>query len=85
MTIYGTMVYCPIYTDMNNNKNNWIFSFDSDKNISFAIASVLNGYYEYNHDFTNNIQAIQSVHNLSKSKANKVIKKAKLFIANNKG
>ena len=29
---------------MNNNKNNWIFSFDSDKNISFAIASVLNGY-----------------------------------------
>ena len=85
MTIYGTMLYCPIYTDMNNNKNNWIFSFDSDKNISFAIASVLNGYYEYNHDFTNNIQAIQSVHNLSKSKANKVIKKAKLFIANNKG
>ncbi len=79
------MVYCPLYTDMNNNKNNWIFSFDSDKNISFAIASVLNGYYEHNHDFTNNIQAIQSVHNLSKSKANKVIKKAKLFIANNKG
>ncbi len=83
------MVYCPLYKDMNiNNKNSWIFSFDSDKNISFAIASVLNGYYEHNHDFTNNIQAIQSVHNLSKSKANKVIKKAKLFIAyktNNKG
>ena len=79
------MVYCPLYTDMNNNKNNWIFSFDSDKNISFAIASVLNGYYAHKHDFINNIQAIQSVHNLSKSKANKVIKKAKLFIANNKG
>ena len=48
------MVYCPLYKDMNiNNKNSWIFSFDSDKNISFAIASVLNGYYEHNHDFTN--------------------------------
>ena len=43
---------------MNNNKNNWIYSFDNDKNISFAIASVLNGYYEHNHDFTNNAEAI---------------------------
>ena len=68
---------------MNNNKNNWIYSFDKDKNISLAIASVLNGYYEYNHNFTDNIQAIQSVHNLNKLQANKVIKKAKLFIANN--
>tara|TARA_R100001163_G_scaffold3577_1_gene5244 strand:- start:196 stop:423 length:228 start_codon:yes stop_codon:yes gene_type:complete len=68
---------------MNNNKNNWIYSFDKDKNISFAIASVLNGYYEYNHNFTDNIQAIQSVHNLNKLQANKVIKKAKLFIASN--
>ena len=75
------MIYCPVYTDMNNNKNNWIYSFDKDKNISFAIASVLNGYYEYNHNFTDNIQAIQSVHNLNKLQANKVIKKAKLFIA----
>ncbi len=76
------MIYCPVYTDMNNNKNNWIFSFDSDKNISFAIASVLNGYYEHNYPInSHNIQAIQSVHNLSKSQANKVIKKAKLFIA----
>ena len=59
---------------MNNNKNNWIYSFDKDKNISFAIASVLNGYYEHNHDFTNNAEAIQAVHNLSKSQANKLIK-----------
>ena len=65
---------------MNNNKNNWIYSFDNDKNISFAIASVLNGYYEHNHDFTNNAEAIQAVHNLSKSQTNKVIKKAKLWI-----
>lgn len=31
---------------MNNNKEHWIYSFDDDKNISFAIASVLNAYYE---------------------------------------
>ena len=68
---------------MNNNKNNWIYSFDKDKNISFAIASVLNGYFEHNYNFTDNIQAIQSVHNLNKLQANKVIKKAKLFIASN--
>ena len=65
---------------MNNNKNNWIYSFDNDKNISFAIASVLNGYYEHDQDFTNNAKAIQAVHNLSKSQANEVIKKAKLWI-----
>ena len=69
---------------MNNDKNNWIYSFDKDKNISFAIASVLNGYFDNN--FTNidnayfNAKAIQAVHNLSKSQANEVIKKAKLWI-----
>jgi|TARA_A100001201_G_scaffold40945_1_gene42044 hypothetical protein len=67
---------------MNNNKQHWIYSFDNDKNISFAIASVLNGYYEHNYPINvHNIQAIQSVHNLSKSQAEKVIKKSKLFIA----
>ena len=75
------MIYCPVYTDMNNNKNNWIFSFDSDKNISFAIASVLNGYYEHNYPInSHNIQAIQSVHNLIKSQAEEVIKKASEYI-----
>ena len=80
MTQYGTIVYCPVYTDMNNNKNNWMYSFDKDKNISFAIASVLNGYFEHSFDFINNVRAIQAVHNLSKSQANEVIKKAKLWI-----
>ena len=78
------MIYCPVYTDMNNNKNNWIFSFDSDKNISFAIASVLNGYYEHNYTInSHNIQAIQSVHNLNKSEAKQVINKAKNYIKKN--
>ena len=73
---------------MNNNENNWIYSFDKDKNISFAIASVLNGYFDNKYyGFTNidnsiyfNARAIQAVHNLSKSQANEVIKKAKLWI-----
>ena len=46
------MVYCPIYTDNNNNKNNWIFSFDSDKNISFAIGQCCNWFnYKFNYNF----------------------------------
>jgi len=67
---------------MNNNKNNWIYSFDTDKNISFAIASLLNGYYEHNFNIPTNTQAIQSVHNLNKSQAKIVIKKASEYINN---
>ena len=65
---------------MNNNKNHWIYSFDDDKNISFAIASVLNAYYEKNYSFAKNVEAIQAVHNLNKSEAKKVIKKANDYI-----
>ena len=65
---------------MNNNKNNWIYSFDDDKNISFAIASVLNGYFEHNYQISKDTNAIQSVHNLNKSQAKKVIKKANEYI-----
>tara|TARA_Y100001938_G_C7831527_1_gene301613 strand:- start:345 stop:554 length:210 start_codon:yes stop_codon:yes gene_type:complete len=65
---------------MNNNKNHWIYSFDDDKNISFAIASVLNAYYEKNYSFAKNVEAIQVVHNLNKSEAKKVIKKANDYI-----
>ncbi len=67
---------------MNNNKTNWIYSFDTDKNISFAIASLLNGYYEHNFNIPTNTQAIQSVHNLNKSQAKTVIKKASEYINN---
>jgi len=67
---------------MNNNKNNWIYSFDTDKNISFAIASLLNGYYEHNFNIPTNTQAIQSVHNLNKSQSKIVIKKASEYINN---
>jgi len=69
---------------MNNNKKNWIYSFDTDKNISFAIASVLNAYYEKNYSFAKNTDAIQAVHNLNKTQAKKVINKAKKYINNNK-
>ena len=65
---------------MNNNKNHWIYSFDDDKNISFAIASVLNQYYELNYSFVKNIEAIKAVHNLNTTQAKKVIKKAKDYI-----
>jgi|TARA_Y100000033_G_scaffold26786_1_gene25470 hypothetical protein len=65
---------------MNNNKQHWIYSFDNDKNISFAIASVLNGYFENNYQIPNDTNAIQSVHNLNKSQAKKVIKKASEYI-----
>ena len=63
-----------------NKQEHWIYSFDTDKNISFAIASVLNGYYEHGYNFTNNLKAIQAVHNLNKTQAKKVIKKAKSYI-----
>ena len=69
---------------MNNNKNHWIYSFDNDKNISFAIASVLNAYYEKNYSFVKNTDAIQAVHNLTKKQAEQVIIKAKEYIKNNK-
>ena len=65
---------------MNNNKNHWIYSFDDDKNISFAIASVLNQYYEFNYSFVKNIEAIKAVHNLNTTQAKKVIKKARHYI-----
>jgi hypothetical protein len=69
---------------MNNNKQHWIYSFDNDKNISFAIASVLNAYYEKNYSFAKNTNAIQAVHNLTKKQAEQVITKAKEYIKNNK-
>jgi len=65
---------------MNNNKNHWIYSFDNDKNVSFAIASVLNGYFEHNYQIPTDTNAIQSVHNLTKKQAKKVIKKADEYI-----
>ena len=70
---------------MNNNKKHWIYSFDDDKNISFAIASVLNAYYEKNYSFAKNTNAIQSVHNLTKKQAKEVITKSKEYINKNKG
>ena len=71
--------------NMNNNKNHWIYSFDDDKNISFAIASVLNQYYELNYSFVKNIEAIKAVHNLNTTQAKKVIKKAKDYINQKRG
>jgi len=65
---------------MNNNKKHWIYSFDKDKNISFAIASVLNAYYEKNFSFAKNIEAIKVVHNLTWKQAETVILKAKEYI-----
>ena len=64
--------------------NSWQFSFHEDKNISFAIASVLNAYYEKNYSFAKNIDAIQAVHNLKKRQAKEVIKVALNYIKNNK-
>tara|TARA_B100001121_G_C18489691_1_gene526657 strand:- start:47 stop:262 length:216 start_codon:yes stop_codon:yes gene_type:complete len=69
---------------MNNDKHLWIYSFDNDKNISFAIASVLNAYYKKNYSFAKNTDAIQAVHNLTKKQAKQVITKAKKYIKNNK-
>ena len=70
---------------MNNNKEHWIYSFHDDKNISFAIASVLNAYYEKNYSFAKNTDAIQAVHNLTKKQAKEVITKSKEYINKNKG
>jgi len=70
---------------MNNNKEHWIYSFDDDKNISFAIASVLNAYYEKNYSFAKNTETIQAVHNLTKKQAKEVIEKSKEYINKNKG
>lgn len=63
-----------------NRQEHWIYSFDTDKNISFAIACVLNQYYKLNYSFVKNIEAIKAVHNLNTTQAKKVIKKAKSYI-----
>ena len=47
---------------------------------SCSLALVLNGYFENNYQIPNDTNAIQSVHNLNKSQAKKVIKKASEYI-----
>jgi len=66
-----------------NNKSSWIWSLHDDKNISLVVASLLTGYFEYNHDFRNkpeHIDAIQSVHNVNKTQAKKSIQIASDYI-----
>ena len=75
---------------MNNDSNHWIFSFHNDKNISFATASILKGYYEFNselpqskEEYKTKVMAIQAVHNLSIKEAKEAIETAKDYINNN--
>ena len=68
-----------------NTNNAWQFSFHKDKNISFCIASLLNGFYEDDMPVdAMNIEAIQSVHNLNKRQVKTAIKTAKEYIKKNK-
>jgi len=75
---------------MNNDPNHWIFSFHNDKNISFATASILKGYYEFNselpqskEEYKTKVMAIKAVHNLSTKQAKEAIETAKQYINNN--
>ena len=64
------------------NNNSWQFSFHKDKNISFCTASILTGYFEYgDHPNEQNINALQSVHNLNKKQVKTAINEAKKYIA----
>ena len=75
---------------MNNDQNNWIFSFHNDKNISFATASILTGFYQFNselpqdkEEYKRKVMAIKAVHNLSTKQAKEAIETAKQYINNN--
>lgn len=74
---------------MTNNKQHWIFSFHNDRNISFATASILKGYYQFNselpqskEEYKNKVMAIKCVHNLSTKEAKEAIETAKEYINN---
>jgi len=69
-----------------NTNNAWQFSFHKDKNISFCVASILNGFYEHDAplDILMNSDALQSVHNLNKRQVKTAIKTAKEYIKKNK-
>ena len=75
---------------MNNEPKHWIFSFHNDKNISFAAASILKGYYEFNSELPKNndeyktkVMALKAVHNLTTKEAKEAIETAKNYINNN--
>ena len=65
--------------------NSWQFSFHEDKNISFCVASLLTGHYEYEEPVNErNINALCCVHNLNKTQVKTAIKTALNYIKNNK-
>ena len=67
------------------NNDSWQFSFHNDKNISFCVASLLTGYFEYEMPVdAMNIEALQSVHNLNRRQVETAIKTAKEYIKNKK-
>ena len=64
--------------------NSWQFSFHEDKNISFCVASLLKGHYEFEIPINNtSVEAIQAVHNLKKTQVKEAIKVALNYIENN--
>ena len=67
------------------NNDSWQFSFHKDKNISFCVASILTGYFEYQMPVDEkSIEALQSVHNLNRRQVKTAIKTAKEYIKNKK-
>jgi hypothetical protein len=65
------------------NNNSWQFSFHEDKNISFVVASLLTGHYEYDCSINERpIAAICAVHNINKTQAKKAIQLANEYIKN---
>lgn len=67
--------------------NSWQFSFHEDKNISFCVASLLTGHYNYNDPVNSdkrNINALCCVYNLNKTQVKTAIKTALNYIKNNK-
>tara|TARA_R100000654_G_scaffold65140_1_gene92960 strand:+ start:321 stop:584 length:264 start_codon:yes stop_codon:yes gene_type:complete len=67
-----------------NNKESWIWKFHEDKNISVAVASLITMYLEAGYDFNKNktqqINSLQSVHNINKTQAKKAIEIANKYI-----
>ena len=65
------------------NNNSWQFSFHEDKNISFVVASLLTGHYEYNCSINQlSIETICAINNINKTQAKKAIQLANEYIKN---
>ena len=83
----GNTMNISLYERYQKEKYPWMFSFHEDKNISFCVAGLLIGYYDFKREInyeSSIIQANRSVHNLTNKQVKTAIKTALNYIKNNK-